>query len=101
MITHMGLQRQPGYFGHAAPFHCFTGDYKGHVVSVVTNGKDRKYGCDNVSGSTVGGCCRGYGKKCDMASGAAAQVGTVPAAMATYLAVEVRCMLQASLQTPD
>lgn len=49
MIEAMNLQRQPNYFGHVAPFHCFTGDFKGRTVSVVTNGKDKKYGCDNVS----------------------------------------------------
>lgn len=52
LIEHLKLERQPNYFGHAAPFHCFSGEYsKGgssYKVSVVTNGKDRTYGCDNV-----------------------------------------------------
>ncbi|GAB5030143.1 Hypothetical protein NocV09_00202760 [Nannochloropsis oceanica] len=62
LITHLGLTQQSNYFGHAAPFHCFNGKYKGYKLAIVTNGKDRKFGCDNV--------------------------GTVPAALATYLAVE-------------
>jgi hypothetical protein len=52
LIARLGLKRQANYFGHAAPFHCFSGTYgKGgasYNVSVVTNGKDRTYGCDNV-----------------------------------------------------
>lgn len=52
MIEHLKLERQANYFGHAAPFHCFSGEYskggRSYKVSVVTNGKDRTYGCDNV-----------------------------------------------------
>lgn len=56
LITQLGLKQKANYFGHAAPFHCFTGDYKGgpHKVSIVTNGKDPKFGCDNVRLAT---CC--------------------------------------------
>lgn len=49
LIDHLGLTRQENFFGHSAPFHCFKGEYHGHQISVVTNGKDRKFGCDNVS----------------------------------------------------
>lgn len=48
LITHLGLTQEANYFGHAAPFHCFKGEYKGHQVAIVTNGKDPKFGCDNV-----------------------------------------------------
>jgi len=48
MVNALGLQRQHGYFHHAAPFHCFEGDHEGHKITVVTNGKDKKYGVDNV-----------------------------------------------------
>lgn len=48
LITHLGLTQQSDYFGHAAPFHCFNGEYKGYKLAIVTNGKDRKFGCDNV-----------------------------------------------------
>jgi len=48
LITHLGLTQQSNYFGHAAPFHCFNGKYKGIKLAIVTNGKDRKFGCDNV-----------------------------------------------------
>lgn len=59
LIEQLGLERQANYFGHAAPFHCFSGTYKGGLkVAVVTNGKDRTYGCDNVRRvhSTRRGC---------------------------------------------
>lgn len=48
LITHLGLKQEANYFGHAAPFHCFKGEYKGHQVAIVTNGKDPTFGCDNV-----------------------------------------------------
>lgn len=48
LITQLGLNQQSNYFGHAAPFHCFNGEYKGCKLAIVTNGKDRKFGCDNV-----------------------------------------------------
>lgn len=48
LITHLGLTQQSNYFGHTAPFHCFNGEYKGIKLAIVTNGKDRKFGCDNV-----------------------------------------------------
>lgn len=48
LITHLGLTQQSNYFGHAAPFHCFNGEYKGLKLAIVTNGKDRMFGCDNV-----------------------------------------------------
>ena len=48
LIKHLGLTQQSNYFGHAAPFHCFNGEYKGYKLAIVTNGKDRKFGCDNV-----------------------------------------------------
>lgn len=58
LIEHLKLERQANYFGHAAPFHCFSGEYsKGgssYKVSLVTNGKDRTYGCDNVRACASG-----------------------------------------------
>lgn len=49
LIEKLGLERQANYFGHAAPFHCFSGPYRDEFkVAVVTNGKDKTYGCDNV-----------------------------------------------------
>lgn len=48
LITKLGLTQQSNYFGHAAPFHCFTGTYNNYNLAIVTNGKDRKFGCDNV-----------------------------------------------------
>ena len=76
LIEALQLTLQPHYFGHKAPFHVFQGSYntkkgtgieeggdiQSHRISLITNGKDPVYGCDNV--------------------------GTVPAALATYLAVE-------------
>ena len=48
LIDHLGLTRQENFFGHQAPFHCFKGEFQGHQISVVTNGKDPKFKCDNV-----------------------------------------------------
>ena len=42
-----------------APFHIFSGDYKGTNVTLVTNGKDARFNVDNV-GTTSGGCQRKY-----------------------------------------
>ena len=36
-----------------APFHVFTGEYKGKQLTVVTNGKDSRFNVDNV-GTTSG-----------------------------------------------
>jgi 5'-methylthioadenosine nucleosidase len=44
-----------------APFQIFQGAYKGTTVSVITNGKDKRFGVDNV--------------------------GTTPAALATFLGI--------------
>lgn len=54
LIMHLGLTQQSNYFGHAAPFHCFNGEYKGLKLAIVTNGKDRKFGCDNVRSKGFG-----------------------------------------------
>eukprot|EP01041_Mallomonas_annulata_P000161 gene161-272_t len=45
-----------------APCELYSGEYKGCTINVVTNGKDRRFGVDNV--------------------------GTTPAALSTYLAIQ-------------
>jgi 5'-methylthioadenosine nucleosidase len=66
-VEHLKLVKQEGFFPAVTPFHCFTGTYNGGTskVTVVTNGKDHIYetGVDNC--------------------------GTVPAAMATFLALSL------------
>ena len=92
LITHLGLTQEANYFGHAAPFHCFKGEYKGHQVAIVTNGKDPKFGCDNVRRDIINltrahtGFTNSHTHTLHTHT---KQVGTVPAALATYLAVEV------------
>ena len=63
-IEHLGVEKQDSFFSSNLPFQAFSGKYEGCSVTVVTNGKDAVYGTgvDNV--------------------------GTVPAAMVTYLALE-------------
>eukprot|EP00563_Minutocellus_polymorphus_P018111 CAMPEP_0197723264 /NCGR_PEP_ID=MMETSP1434-20131217/5647_1 /TAXON_ID=265543 /ORGANISM="Minutocellus polymorphus, Strain CCMP3303" /LENGTH=250 /DNA_ID=CAMNT_0043308507 /DNA_START=120 /DNA_END=872 /DNA_ORIENTATION=- len=63
-IDHLGLKADADFFPKEAPFHAFTGTYKGCEVTVVTSGKDHVHetGVDNV--------------------------GTVPAAVATFLALQ-------------
>ncbi|KAL7577536.1 hypothetical protein ACA910_015070 [Epithemia clementina (nom. ined.)] len=62
-VEHLGLTKDEGVFESHLPFLAFSGNYKDGKVTVITNGKDSVYqtGVDNV--------------------------GTVPAAMAAYLAL--------------
>jgi 5'-methylthioadenosine nucleosidase len=59
-VTKMKLNLVPSSFT-GSPCLIHTGEHNGSKISVVTNGKDRKFGVDNV--------------------------GTVPAALATFLAI--------------
>ena len=63
-IDHLGLKADTAFFPKEAPFHAFTGSYKNCEITVVTSGKDTVHdtGVDNV--------------------------GTVPAAVATFLALQ-------------
>lgn len=63
-ITHLSLERDVTFFPPQVPFHAFSGTYNDNPVTVVTNGKDTVYetGVDNC--------------------------GTVPAAMASFLALQ-------------
>ena len=63
-IEHLNLQKVDGFFPSNTPFHAFSGSHGTCQVTVVTNGKDSVHqtGVDNV--------------------------GTVPAAMATFLALQ-------------
>ena len=62
-VEHLGLEKDDAVFESHLPFLAYTGNYKDGKVTVITNGKDTVYdtGVDNV--------------------------GTVPAALATYLAL--------------
>ena len=62
-IEHLGLKRDESFFPAHTPFHAYTGTHGHCKVTVVTNGKDKVYntGVDNV--------------------------GTVPASLATFLAL--------------
>jgi 5'-methylthioadenosine nucleosidase len=62
-VEHLGLQKDEELFESHLPFLAFSGTHNGAKVTVITNGKDTVYntGVDNV--------------------------GTVPAALATYLAL--------------
>jgi 5'-methylthioadenosine nucleosidase len=62
-IEHLGLEKQADFFPAITPFHAFSGVHGSCQVTVITNGKDHIYetGLDNV--------------------------GTVPAAMAAFLAL--------------
>lgn len=62
-VEHLGLAKDVDLFDAHLPFLAYTGTYKDAKVTVITNGKDSVYntGVDNV--------------------------GTVPAALATYLAL--------------
>ena len=63
-VEHLGLEKDDEFFESHLPFVAFTGMHKDVMkVTVITNGKDQVYntGVDNV--------------------------GTVPAALATYLAL--------------
>lgn len=65
MIDHLGLKRNEALFPSHLPFHAFQGHYNAkHPITVVTNGKDAVYG------TGVDNC------------------GTVPAAMAAFLALD-------------
>lgn len=64
LIERLGLVEDPGRFSAAAPSKCFSGSYQGAAISVVTNGKCRRFGVD--------------------------QIGTVAAGLSTWLSVEVR-----------
>jgi 5'-methylthioadenosine nucleosidase len=63
-IQHLSLERDHEFFPSMTPFHAFKGQYHECDVTVVTNGKDSVYetGVDNC--------------------------GTVPAALATFLAIQ-------------
>jgi 5'-methylthioadenosine nucleosidase len=63
-VQHLVLAKIDDFFPSHLPFVAFQGDYNDHLVTVVTNGKDTVYntGVDNC--------------------------GTVPAAMAAFLALE-------------
>ncbi len=60
-VNHLNLQPDPTFFPSQTPFHAFTGKHGNCNLTVVTNGKDVVHdtGVDNV--------------------------GTVPAAVATFL----------------
>ena len=60
-VTHLALQPDKSFFPSQTPFHAFSGKYGSCNLTVITNGKDVVYdtGVDNV--------------------------GTVPAAVATFL----------------
>mmetsp|Transcript_21601 Transcript_21601/g.27935 ORF Transcript_21601/g.27935 Transcript_21601/m.27935 type:complete len:263 (+) Transcript_21601:94-882(+) len=62
-VEHLGLKKDEELFESHLPFLAYSGNYKDAKVTVITNGKDSVYstGVDNV--------------------------GTVPAALATYLAM--------------
>lgn len=62
-IDHLNLEKADDFFPSNTPFHAFTGSHNSCNVTVITNGKDAVYstGVDNV--------------------------GTVPASLATYLAL--------------
>lgn len=64
MIDHLQLKQHDTLFPSHLPFHAYEGTYNNHKVTVVTNGKDTVYktGVDNC--------------------------GTVPAAMAAFLALD-------------
>jgi len=63
-VEHLGLETDDTFFPKQVPFKAFRGTHEGCEVTVVTNGKDHVHGTgvDNV--------------------------GTVPAAMATFLALQ-------------
>ena len=63
-IDHLQLQRDEDFFPKETPFHAFRGKHKSCNLTVITNGKDEVYGTgvDNV--------------------------GTVPAALATFLSLQ-------------
>lgn len=63
-VEHLGLEIDKSFFSSKTPFEAYRGEHKGCDITVVTGGKDTVYGTgmDNV--------------------------GTVPAALATYLALE-------------
>eukprot|EP00560_Eucampia_antarctica_P008329 CAMPEP_0197826656 /NCGR_PEP_ID=MMETSP1437-20131217/3584_1 /TAXON_ID=49252 ORGANISM="Eucampia antarctica, Strain CCMP1452" /NCGR_SAMPLE_ID=MMETSP1437 /ASSEMBLY_ACC=CAM_ASM_001096 /LENGTH=256 /DNA_ID=CAMNT_0043427181 /DNA_START=101 /DNA_END=871 /DNA_ORIENTATION=- len=63
-VEHLGLKEDKSFYASKTPFEAFRGEHNGCKITVVTNGKDSVYGTgvDNV--------------------------GTVPAALATYLALE-------------
>lgn len=63
-VEHLGLQAATDFFPSTVPFQAFTGTHGDATVTVVTNGKD------NVYSTGVDNC------------------GTVPAALATFLALE-------------
>lgn len=61
LIDNLKLKKLPP-LDSTAPCELFSGEYKGCVIHVVTNGKDLRFGVDNV--------------------------GTTPAALTTYLAIK-------------
>ena len=63
-VEHLGLKEAADFFSSHVPFQAFCGTHGEATVTVVTNGKDSVYatGVDNC--------------------------GTVPAALATFLALE-------------
>jgi 5'-methylthioadenosine nucleosidase len=63
-IEHLGLQRKQDFFPSAVSFVAYTGMHNNVEVTVVTNGKDSVYGTESCN------------------------VGTVSAAMATFLALQ-------------
>ncbi|CAM9318202.1 unnamed protein product [Laminaria digitata] len=62
LIERLGLVENPDKFSAAAPSKCFSGNYRGATVNVVTNGKCERFGVD--------------------------QIGTVAAGLSTWLSVE-------------
>lgn len=64
LIEHLGLKRDHEFFSSTSPFQAFRGEHEECTLTVVTNGKD------SVHSTNVD------------------NVGTVPAALATYLALE-------------
>ncbi|CAM9560642.1 unnamed protein product [Discosporangium mesarthrocarpum] len=48
MIKHLGLTEKTDQFPPKAPSKCFSGTYKESTVHVVTNGKCRRFGVDNI-----------------------------------------------------
>lgn len=64
-INHLKLERNASFFPPQTPFHAFEGTHDSCKVTVVTNGKDNVYGTPGVD-----------------------NVGTVPAALVTFLALQ-------------
>ncbi|CAM9489627.1 unnamed protein product [Chrysoparadoxa australica] len=54
MIKRFGLELDENKFPASAPCQCYSGDYKGSKVHLVTNGKCKRFGCDEVGTVSAG-----------------------------------------------